>query len=137
MLLTFLLRPASDHHFYSFVTYPPVGFPEPLGNFDYAVAGSINLAISSKENDAFHYTGFDYSRLDCDGFFDYIRNMHKDVLLVLLLLVLTFISDWYLIYLKLKLMYISLMEISKFSFMCKELILNSGLFIFHDRRYND
>lgn len=92
MLLTFLLRPASDHHFYSFVTYP-VGFPKPLGNFDYAVAGSINLAISSKENDAFYCTGFDYSRLDWDGFFYYIRNMQKDVLLVLLPLVLTFISD--------------------------------------------
>ena len=74
MLLTFLLRPASDHHFCSFVTYAFLGF------FSSAVAGSINLPINSKGIDTFHCTGFEYSRLDWDGFINYIRNMQRDVL---------------------------------------------------------
>ena len=52
-----------------------MAFP-PLGNsYHVVVSVSIDFSINSKQDTPFHCVAFDYSRADCDGLCDHLRDV--------------------------------------------------------------
>ena len=57
-----------------------MAFP-PLGNSDHVVVSvSIDFPLNAKQDTPFHHMAYDYSRADCDGLLDHLRDVPwKDV----------------------------------------------------------
>ena len=60
---------SSDASISSTMVFPP------LGNSDHVVVSvSIDFPSNSKQDPSFHYTAYDYSHADWDGFCDHLRD---------------------------------------------------------------
>ena len=67
-LLDFFL--SSDASICSAVAFPPLG-----NSYHVVVSVSIDFPINSKQDTSFHRVAYDYSRADCDGLRDHLRDV--------------------------------------------------------------
>ena len=69
----------------------------PLGNSNLVVVSvTIDFPSNSQQDTPFHCIAYDYSRADCDGLRDNLRDVHGRISLnsVLLLLLVNFVSGF-------------------------------------------